>query len=107
MDADEPTVITITPLEAEAVRVAVEAVPCAFPLFAAGSPFAFAPAQAPPAKPRYTPAEFAALMWEHFQGDYDKEAAHCNADRDMCELLRSLGYGEGADVFQAAPKHYS
>lgn len=90
--------VRLTPLEVEAARMAAEA--------RAGEPFAFAPAQVvpSPAKPLYTPAEFAALMREHFAGDYDKECAHSNADRDMCELLRSLGYGEGADVFEAAPK---
>jgi len=37
----------------------------------------------------------------------DQEAAHADADDLMCELLESLGYGDGVDVFRAMDKWYA
>lgn len=38
---------------------------------------------------------------------YDNEDFHIDADDLMCELLTSLGYGDGIKVFQDTPKWYS
>jgi hypothetical protein len=56
-----------------------------------------------------TPEEFAARMRELYpqNGVYDNEQAHVRADELMCELLRSLGYGEGVDIFDAAERWYA
>lgn len=55
-----------------------------------------------------TPEEFARQMRGLFPASgHDEEAAHSCADALMCGLLRSLGYGEGADIFEAADKWYA
>jgi hypothetical protein len=59
-------------------------------------------------KAKYTPAEFAAKMRE-VQNKYrgDSERAHIWADDLLMELLASLGYGEGVDVFNDMDKWYA
>lgn len=60
-----------------------------------------------------TPEEFknemADIVEYHMKGDrcWDRENVHRNMDRLMCDLLRELGYGEGVDVFELAPKWYA
>lgn len=62
-----------------------------------------------------TPEEFARKMRETFSasahprsdGRLDTEAAHAAADRLIIELLRELGYGEGAAVFDSEEKWYA
>lgn len=53
-----------------------------------------------------TPEEFKKQMediWEH----NNPESGHENADNLMCELLRSLGYGDGVDIFNKEYKWYA
>ena len=38
---------------------------------------------------------------------YDEEDAHMEMDDLMCDLLRTLGYGDGVDVFENTDKWYS
>ena len=38
---------------------------------------------------------------------YDKEAAHLEADRLMCEILSALGYGDGVAIFETADLWYA
>ena len=38
---------------------------------------------------------------------YDPETAHIEADKMMCELLRSLGYGKAVDYFEEQERWYS
>jgi hypothetical protein len=55
-----------------------------------------------------TPIEFALKMGEisrSYSGD--PEAAHGKADDLMCEMLRSLGYGDGVNAFEAMDKWYA
>ena len=37
----------------------------------------------------------------------DIEEAHAAADNLMCDMLRSLGYGDGVDVYRAVHKRYT
>jgi hypothetical protein len=52
-----------------------------------------------------TPEEFKERM-EKCRSE-DIEAGHGYADDLMCELLRSLGYGEGIEVFENMEKWYA
>ena len=55
-----------------------------------------------------TPDEFAnklKAIEEEYGGDW--EVAHVRADDLICELLRSLGYSDGADVFDEMGKWYA
>ncbi len=62
-----------------------------------------------------TPEEFAAKMLEaskitysHWGKEYaDIEDSHAAMDDLMCNLLRSLGYGDGIDIFEKAEKWYA
>jgi hypothetical protein len=63
-----------------------------------------------------TPDEFAERMAEIYPQPeakenqprkYDAEIAHEEADKLMIEMLCSLGYGEGCDMFWNATKWYS
>jgi hypothetical protein len=58
-----------------------------------------------------TPEEFKTKMQEIrkelYDEENDEEACHCCMDNLMCELLVSLGYGAGVNVFKAAPKWYA
>lgn len=54
-----------------------------------------------------SPDIFASDMRRAFDSGDDMEDAHIQADSLMCELLRSLGYGAGVDVFQSADKWYA
>ena len=38
---------------------------------------------------------------------YDEEDSHAEMDGLMCDLLRSLGYGDGIDIFNKTPKWYA
>ena len=51
------------------------------------------------------PAEFAERMRE--ASECGSEEGHLLADRLMLETLRSLGYGEGCDVFEAMDRWYA
>lgn len=62
-----------------------------------------------------TPEEFAEKMRE-LAGDPDDngyywpgdpEAAHHDMDDLMCEVLESLGYGEGVEIFRNTYKWYA
>ena len=59
-----------------------------------------------------TPEEFARRMREVVNGEteYDKgdnEIIHEVLDDIMCECLRSIGYGEGVDIFDNYEKWYA
>ena len=58
-----------------------------------------------------TPKEAFKRMWEIFlpnkKGWVDTERAHEEADKFLCELLRSSGYGEVANYFEEQIKWYS
>ena len=53
-----------------------------------------------------TPEKFAEKMREIFERR-DCEMAHHAADELMCDLLRSLGYGAGVEVFENADRWYA
>lgn len=38
---------------------------------------------------------------------YDEEDQHKDADKLMCNVLRSLGYGDGVDIFEKMHKWYA
>jgi hypothetical protein len=60
------------------------------------------------AKPTMTPKEFEARMRENLSSlGFDPETAHIEADKLICDLLRSLGYGDGIDLFEEADKWYA
>lgn len=69
-----------------------------------------APEETPTNTPM-TPEEFAAKMREayetHWMKEEDEEVVHIVMDGIMCNLLRSLGYGEGVDIFNETPMWYS
>lgn len=51
-----------------------------------------------------TPEQFAQLMNQVVQeSGYDFECMKADADQLVCELLKSLGYGEAAEIFQGIP----
>lgn len=58
-----------------------------------------------------TPEEFKQAMagayHQHYEIDNYEENVHIKMDNIMCDLLRSLGYGEGIDIFENTPKWYS
>ena len=53
-----------------------------------------------------TPQEFAKKMSQLAESG-DEEADHVKADELMCQLLTSLGYGEGVKIFRDMHKWYS
>lgn len=53
-----------------------------------------------------TPEEFKQMMKEIAKKN-DTEKGHIEADHLMCDLLRELGYQEGADIFEEMGKWYS
>lgn len=55
-----------------------------------------------------TPEQFEAEMRALFPYGvkYDVEESHGKADELMCDILESLGYGDGVHVFQDAKKWY-
>lgn len=58
--------------------------------------------------PDYTPLEFLKEM-QDIESDKDagQDDRHRWADTVMCDLLRSLGYGEGVEVFEKMKKWYA
>lgn len=57
-----------------------------------------------------TPEEFKVRMfqlWDFSGRTEDRETAHFMSDALMCNLLRSLGYGDGAEIFESNGKWYS
>lgn len=58
-----------------------------------------------------TPEEFEAemrrLYHELLEVRKDEEIVHIVMDRAMLDLLRSLGYGAGCDIFDETSKWYS
>lgn len=61
--------------------------------------------------PKYTPEEFAKEMQNIRQRVYiendDQEESHYQMDMLMVDLLDSLGYGEGVQVFLDTPRWYA
>lgn len=53
-----------------------------------------------------TPEQFDENM-RKLLAHYDAEEAHREADNLMCELLRSLGYGEGVQAFLESTRWYA
>lgn len=57
------------------------------------------------------PEEFKQLMADtyhkYWEIDMDEETVHWKMDEILCDLLRSLGYGEGIDIFDKTPMWYS
>ncbi len=53
-----------------------------------------------------TPESFEIQMREIAKGT-DLEASHGYADKLMCDLLKSLGYGKGVAVFENMSKWYA
>ena len=56
--------------------------------------------------PTLTPEEFAEKM-AGIAENGDEERKHVAADSIMCELLKSLGFGEGVGIFEDMDKWYS
>jgi hypothetical protein len=55
-----------------------------------------------------TPKTFKTRMANLFYSSInDPEYYHGKMDELMCELLRSLGYGDGIDIFESAEKWYA
>jgi hypothetical protein len=54
-----------------------------------------------------TPSEFAEKMREIYGEYYPPEEAHVQADKLLCEVLKSLGYDEGVRLFEEATRWYS
>lgn len=63
-----------------------------------------------------TPEEFAKMMKDisdklvnppECRPYYDEEDAHIEMDYLMCNLLRSLGYGDGVDIFENTDKWWA
>lgn len=55
-----------------------------------------------------TPEEFAVLMRTTVESNpYDEEERHMKMDMHMCDLLKTLGYGEGVEIFLNTPKWYA
>lgn len=54
------------------------------------------------------PEEFYEKMLQ-LKNDFggDEEEVHINMDNLICELLSTLGYGDGVDVFDETNKWYS
>lgn len=52
------------------------------------------------------PALFAETMRSILYVGRDAEATHRGMDHLMCDVLRSMGYDEGIDVFERALKWY-
>ena len=46
-------------------------------------------------------------MAEILRGTFDPEMSHIIADRLICELLETLGYGEAVKIFEEMEKWYS
>lgn len=57
-------------------------------------------------RPRMTPQEFRKKMLE-CDASGDTEAAHGEADELMCDLLESMGYGDGVEVYREMNKWYA
>lgn len=54
-----------------------------------------------------TPAEFEKEMAELKEKyGYDEEAVHDEMDKLMCEVLISLGYEKGVEIFDSTNKWY-
>lgn len=59
-----------------------------------------------------TPEEFKQAMADAHKKYWetkwlDEEYGHIAMDEIMCDLLKSLGYGEGIDIFENTPKWYA
>lgn len=52
------------------------------------------------------PDDFRRKMEEINKG-YDTEATHAEADDLMCNVLASLGYGGGVEIFRSMHKWYA
>jgi len=61
-----------------------------------------------PSLPKITPKEFAKRMQEIFpKTGYDWEIAHRNADTLLREVLISLGYKDGIEIYENSGKWYA
>lgn len=54
-----------------------------------------------------TAEEFAQKMEQIFKKDYNEEIAHVEADDLMAEVLSSLGYQKGVEIFFSNEKWYA
>lgn len=54
-----------------------------------------------------TPEEFSRRMRKIYDECVGSELAHIMMDNLMCEVLKSLGYKEGVDIFQSMSKWYA
>lgn len=52
-----------------------------------------------------TPEKFKELI--EFNSKGCEESSHIECDAIMCELLKSLGYGEGVKIFENMEKWYA
>lgn len=57
-------------------------------------------------EPLFTPEEFAEELSRIFNTPADAETRHWLMDGVMCNLLASLGYSEGVEIFLNADKNY-
>ena len=53
------------------------------------------------------PAEFEKRMKEIAEIKHDDEGRHREADKLLCEVLDSLGYGAGVKIFEGIGKWYA
>lgn len=79
-----------------------------------GIPLLNVPAVTPTAEleRKPSPEEFLTAMTAIKDGTcynrmYDEEDQHIDADRLMCQVLRSLGYGDGVAIFCDMPRWYA
>lgn len=54
-----------------------------------------------------SPKEFAEKMGQIAEEKDDTEVCHIKMDDYICEVLRTLGYEEGVEIFENTPKWYS
>lgn len=54
-----------------------------------------------------SPKEFAEKMGQIAEERDDTEVCHIKMDDYICEVLRTLGYKEGVEIFENTPKWYS
>lgn len=54
-----------------------------------------------------TPEEFKEAIKKEIETNGDEEGRHSTLDRMLCDLLTSLGYGEGVKLYDDADKWYA
>ena len=58
-------------------------------------------------RPKPMEPEMFELRMSKIDASSDIDGRHADADKLMCELLESLGYGEGVKIFTAMHKWYA